>query len=116
MKFQYSIYLILNPDVSLGITVACLNITAFFAALFSASICDTLGRRASMRIGALFCFVAAVMQVFAPSLAVLITGRCIQGVGVGFLSMTVPIVQAEIAPGHARGVFITVENLFLNGG
>lgn len=100
----------------IGITVACLNITAFFASLLAAPICDTMGRRASMRIGALFCFISALMQVFAPNLAVLITGRCIQGIGVGFLSMTVPVVQAEIAPGHARGVFITVENLFLNGG
>lgn len=75
-----------------------------------------MGRRASMRLGSFLCFVAAIMQVFAPNLAVLITGRCIQGLGVGFLSMTVPIIQAEIAPGHARGIFITIENLFLNAG
>jgi len=102
--------------VIVGITVACLNITAFFAALAASTVCDKMGRRASMRIGSFFCFIAALMQVFAPNLAVLIAGRCIQGVGVGFLSMTVPVVQAEIAPGHARGVFITIENLFLNGG
>jgi MFS family permease len=96
--------------------VACLNVTAFFAALVASNVCDTMGRRASMRIGAFFCFVAAIMQVFAPNLAVLIAGRSIQGIGVGFLSMTVPVIQAEIAPGHARGVFITIENLFLNAG
>jgi MFS family permease len=69
-----------------------------------------------MRCGALLTFISALIQVFAPNLAVLMTGRCIQGVAIGFLSMTVPIIQAEIAPGHARGVFITIENLFLNSG
>ncbi|PVF94470.1 hypothetical protein CPB86DRAFT_713234 [Serendipita vermifera] len=100
----------------IGITVSCLNITALFAALSAASVCDTLGRRAAMRFGAFVTFVSAIIQVFAPNLAILITGRCLQGVAIGFLSMTVPIIQAEIAPGHARGVFITIENLFLNSG
>ncbi|KAG8825219.1 hypothetical protein FRC17_008794 [Serendipita sp. 399] len=99
-----------------GITVACLNITAFFAALVSANVCDVMGRRAAIRIGSLLLFIAALMQTIAPNLAVLIVGRSIQGLGVGFLSMTVPIIQTEIAPGHARGVFVTIENLFLNAG
>ncbi|KAG8845826.1 hypothetical protein FRB91_001454 [Serendipita sp. 411] len=99
-----------------GITVACLNVTAFVAALVSANVCDVLGRRAAMRIGALLLFISALMQTASPNLEVLVIGRSIQGLGVGFLSMTVPVIQAEIAPGHARGVFVTIENLFLNAG
>jgi MFS family permease len=75
-----------------------------------------MGRRASMRLGSFLCFVSTLFQVFAPNIGVFVAGRCIQGLGVGFLSMTVPIIQAEIAPGHARGVFIVVENFFLNAG
>ena len=36
----------------------------------------------------------------------LIVGRCIQGLGVGILSVMVPIYQYEIAPGHGRGLFV----------
>ncbi|KAH9077386.1 general substrate transporter [Lactarius deliciosus] len=70
-----------------AITVSCLNITALFSALFSAYICDVLGRRMSF-----------------------------QGIAVGMLSMTVPILQCEIAPGHARGLFVCIEYLCLNAG
>ena len=103
---------ILDP----GMTVACLNVTALIASVVAASICDDMGRRAAMRIGSLLCFAAAIIQTFAPNLVVFIAGRCIQGLAVGILAMAVPVVQAEIAPGHARGIFITVENLFLNTG
>ncbi|GBE81967.1 Probable glucose transporter rco-3 [Sparassis crispa] len=99
-----------------AITVACLNITALFAALGSAYVCDILGRRMSIRIGAFIYLVAAFIQLFAPDLGTLIVGRSIQGLAVGMLSMTVPILQCEIAPGHARGLFISVEYLCLNSG
>src|SRR5215475_10759051 len=35
---------------------------------------------------------------------------------VGFLSVTVPVYQCEISPGHARGKFLCIEYLFLNCG
>lgn len=101
---------------SSAITVSCLNITAFFASLGSAYVCDILGRRTSVRLGAIVYFISALIQVFANGLPALITGRCIQGLAVGVLSMTVPILQCEIAPGHARGLFVSIEYLCLNLG
>ena len=43
-------------------------------------------------------------------------GRTIQGFGVGFLSMTVPIIQTEIAAPHRRGLMVGVEFTFLISG
>lgn len=86
------------------------------ASYFSAYICDTLGRRACIRIGGMLYFVAAIIQIFMPNLAALIVGRSIQGLGVGMLSMTVPIYQCEIAPAHGRGLFVAIEYLCLNSG
>ena len=63
--------------------MACLNITAFLAALAAAYICDILGRRMSVRIGGLVYLVAAIIQILSPDLACLIVGRSLQGVGVG---------------------------------
>lgn len=99
-----------------AITVSCLNITALFSALGSAYVCDILGRRMSVRISAVIYFVSAFIQIFAPSLGILIVGRSIQGMAVGMLSMTVPILQCEIAPGHARGLFASIGYICLNAG
>ncbi|KAF9222049.1 general substrate transporter [Gyrodon lividus] len=99
-----------------AITVSCLNITAFFASFLAAYICDVMGRRMSVRLGAIMYFIAALIQIFAPNLGALIAGRSIQGIGVGILSMTVPILQCEIAPGHARGLFVCIEYICLNLG
>src|SRR5258708_37094505 len=75
-----------------------------------------LGRRMSVRIGAIIYFISAFIQIFAPGLATLIVGRSIQGIAVGMLSMTVPILQCEIAPGHSRGLFVSIEYICLNAG
>ncbi|KAI0950586.1 hypothetical protein AcV7_009005 [Taiwanofungus camphoratus] len=104
-----------DPEVQ-AITVACLNITALIAAFGAAYVCDILSRRMSIRIGAIIYLIAAFIQIFAPDLVALIVGRSIQGLGVGMLSMTVPILQCEIAPGHSRGLFISIEYLCLNLG
>ncbi|EIW82521.1 general substrate transporter [Coniophora puteana RWD-64-598 SS2] len=99
-----------------AIMVSCLNLTALLSSFAAAYICDNLGRRMSVRVGAILYLIAAFIQIFAPNLAALIVGRSIQGVGVGILSMTVPILQCEIAPGHARGLFVSIEYICLNLG
>ncbi|KAK9320489.1 general substrate transporter [Lipomyces orientalis] len=101
----------ISPNIT-GITVACLQVSAGFAALSCSRLCDILGRRYCMRIGGLIYFVAAFIQAFAPSLPCFIVGRTIQGFGVGFLSMTVPVIQSEIAAGHKRGLMVGVEFTF----
>ncbi|KAJ8101697.1 general substrate transporter [Lipomyces tetrasporus] len=101
----------ISPNIT-GITVACLQVSAGFAALSCSRLCDILGRRYCMRIGGLIYFIAAFIQAFAPNLPCFIVGRTIQGFGVGFLSMTVPVIQSEIAAGHKRGLMVGVEFTF----
>ncbi|KZV69207.1 general substrate transporter [Peniophora sp. CONT] len=99
-----------------AIVVSCLNITALLASFGAAYMCDVLGRRMSVRVGAVIYLISAFLQIFAPNLAVLILGRSIQGLAVGILSMTVPILQCEIAPGEERGLFVAIEYTCLNAG
>ncbi|KAF9035808.1 hypothetical protein BJ165DRAFT_1604510 [Panaeolus papilionaceus] len=99
-----------------AIVVSCLNITALLSSYVSAYVCDILGRRMSIRIGGMIYLVASLIQIFMPNLAALLIGRCIQGLGVGMLSMTVPIYQCEIAPAHGRGLFVAIEYFCLNSG
>jgi MFS family permease len=69
-----------------------------------------------VRIGAFIYFWTAFMQMFAPGFNTFVAGRTIQGLGVGFLSMTVPIIQTEIAAPHARGLMVGIEYTFLIAG
>ncbi|KAJ7185681.1 general substrate transporter, partial [Mycena filopes] len=99
-----------------AILVSSLNVSAMIGALGSAYLSDYLGRRISIRIGAFIYIVASIIQMFAPGFTVLLIGRVIQGFGTGILSTAVPIFQCEIAPAHRRGMFISLESFWMNGG
>lgn len=86
----------INPSIT-GISVACLQASAAVGALVAGRLGDMIGRKKCVRIGGLIYFLSAFMQIFAPNFAVFVAGRTIQGVGVGFLSMTVPIIQTEVS-------------------
>ncbi|GME54322.1 MFS sugar transporter [Neofusicoccum parvum] len=106
-----------NVDPSItGITVACLQASAAIGSLVAGRLGDIIGRKKCVRIGAFIYFVCAFIQGFAPNLACFIAGRTIQGLAVGFLSMTVPVIQTEIAAPHRRGLMVGIEYTFLIGG
>ncbi|GAB7364595.1 hypothetical protein MBLNU230_g5401t1 [Neophaeotheca triangularis] len=104
-----------NPTIT-GISVACLQASAAVGALVAGRLGDTIGRKRCVRIGGFIYFFTAFMQMFAPGFNTFVAGRTIQGVGVGFLSMTVPIIQTEIAAPHARGLMVGIEYTFLIAG
>ncbi|KAG6354811.1 hypothetical protein INS49_003892 [Diaporthe citri] len=104
-----------NPTIT-GISVACLQPTAALGALVAGWLGDIIGRKKCVRLGGLIYFFRAFIQIFAPDFATFIAGRTIQGLGVGFLSMAVPIIQTEIAAPHARGHMVGIEYTFLIAG
>jgi sugar porter (SP) family MFS transporter len=54
-------------------------------------------------------FVGGALQSFATSMAMMMTGRIIAGLGVGMLSTIVPVYQSEISPPHNRGKLACIE-------
>ncbi|KAH9213748.1 high-affinity glucose transporter [Leptodontidium sp. 2 PMI_412] len=105
----------INPNL-IGITVSCLQLSAAIGSLTAGYLGDIMGRKRCVRVGGFIYFAMAFLQGFAPNLACFIAGRTIQGLGVGFLSMTVPVIQTEIAAPHRRGLMVGVEYTFLIGG
>lgn len=105
----------IDPAIT-GISVACLQASAAVGALVAGRLGDMIGRKKCVRIGGFIYFWTAFMQMFAPNFAVFVAGRTLQGVGVGFLSMVVPIIQTEIAAPHARGLMVGIEYTFLIAG
>lgn len=104
-----------NPSIT-GISVACLQASAAVGALIAGRLGDMIGRKRTVRLGGLIYFLSAFIQIFAPGFATFVVGRTIQGFGVNFLSMTVPIIQTEIAAPHARGLVVGIEYTCLIAG
>ncbi|KAH6869697.1 putative MFS sugar transporter [Thelonectria olida] len=105
----------IDPSIT-GILVACLQVSAAIGSLLAGSLGDMIGRKRCVRLGGFIYFATAFIQAFAPGFKTFIAGRTIQGLGVGFLSMTVPVIQTEIAAPHRRGLMVGVEYTFLIGG
>lgn len=92
-----------------GTMVAILEIGAFISSLMVGRIGDILGRRKTILYGAMIFFVGGALQTFATSMAMMMTGRIIAGLGVGMLSTIVPVYQSEISPPHNRGKLACIE-------
>ncbi|PMB71103.1 putative glucose transporter rco-3 [Beauveria bassiana] len=89
-----------------SIIVAILSAGTVLGALIAAPFGDFLGRRKSLLLGvALFC-IGAICQVCAEDIPLLLVGRFLAGVGVGAVSVLVPMYQSEMAPKWIRGTLI----------
>jgi len=66
-------------------------------------LCDRIGRKMTMIVGAILLAVNSVMTALAPDMVTFNIFRIIGGVGVGLCSMASPMYIAEIAPFRIRG-------------
>ncbi|PHT99220.1 Sugar transport protein 9 [Capsicum chinense] len=71
---------------------------------FGASITTkALGRKISMLLGGLIFLIGAILNGVAMNLGVLILGRLLLGVGIGYANQSVPVYLSEMAPAKLRG-------------
>ena len=89
--------------------VAILEVGAFASSLIVGRVGDILGRRRTIFYGSLIFVTGGLLQTIASSMAMMILGRIIAGVGVGSLSTIVPVYQSEISPPHNRGKLACIE-------
>lgn len=85
-----------------------LSIGTLMGALIAAPIADRLGRKWSVTIWALMVCVGITVQISSPSghWWQVACGRWVAGLGVGALSLLVPMYQAETGPRHIRGALV----------
>ncbi|BGP19057.1 hypothetical protein JCM10213v2_007140 [Rhodosporidiobolus nylandii] len=91
-----------DPDVS-GITVAIYEVGCAIGAFLSICYGDRMGRKQTIMLGMTLICVGAVIMTSSYSLAQLIVGRIITGLGNGFNTATVPTLLSELAPPQIRG-------------
>ncbi|EPT00414.1 hypothetical protein FOMPIDRAFT_1023794 [Fomitopsis schrenkii] len=92
-----------------GIMTAVLELGALIGALAAGVLADRVSRRVSIIIACVVFCIGSAFQCGAGSLAHLIVGRAIGGLGVGALSMLAPLYMAEISPPEVRGSLMALE-------
>ncbi|KAL2913957.1 hypothetical protein HK105_206548 [Polyrhizophydium stewartii] len=85
-------------------------------ALVSSMMADGIGRKFSILIGGFFFTLGAALQTSANGLSLLYPGRVVGGVGVGIMSMSVPLYISETSPTAMRGRLTTVYQLMITIG
>ncbi|KAJ8581299.1 general substrate transporter [Rhizopogon salebrosus TDB-379] len=104
-------------NVREGLIVAILSIGTLCGALLGAPIADLLGRRYAMSVDCLVFIIGIFVQICSGHVwQQFSVGRFISGLGVGALSVTVPMYQAETAPRQIRGTLIATYQLFITFG
>nr|AAA99806.1 RCO3 [Neurospora crassa] len=99
-----------------ALIVAMLSAGTAIGALLAAPLGDHYGRRRSL-IGAIGIFViGAILQVCAYNIDLLVAGRTVAGVGIGIVSVLVPLYQSEMAPKWIRGTLVCTYQLSITMG
>ncbi|KAI4967876.1 hypothetical protein ZWY2020_006979 [Hordeum vulgare] len=81
-----------------------LYLAALVASFFAATVTRVAGRKWSMFAGGVTFLVGAALNGAAKNVLMLILGRVLLGIGVGFANQSVPVYLSEMAPARLRGM------------
>lgn len=90
-------------DQGLSSFTSSLYLAGLVASLIASPVTRTYGRRASIICGGVSFLIGATLNATAVNLAMLLMGRIMLGVGIGFGNQAVPVYLSEMAPTHLRG-------------
>ena len=96
-----------------GVYVACILLSAAMSSLLSGYIADAISRRYGILTGGIICVVGTAMSATAPSFAVLIVARVINGIGFGQGIAVTTVYLVELAPKEIRGVTVCLLQLYM---
>ncbi|KAJ8749148.1 hypothetical protein K2173_013755 [Erythroxylum novogranatense] len=103
-------------EIQEEVLVGCLSIVSLFGSLAGGRTSDFVGRKWTMALAAVVFQVGAAIMTLAPSFEILMIGRLLAGIGIGFGVMIAPIYIAEISPSVARGSLTSFPEIFINLG
>lgn len=90
-----------------SLIVSILSAGTFIGALAAGDVADYIGRRTTIIVGCMIFSVGVVLQVAATAYDLLVAGRLIAGLGVGFVSAIIILYMSEIAPRKVRGPLVS---------
>lgn len=99
-----------------GAVVSAFTGGAFVGAAIAGPTGDWVGRKMTILIGALIFCIGGGLQTGARNINYLYSGRALAGAGVGFLTMIIPLYQAEICHASIRGRITSIQQLMIGVG
>ena len=96
------------PSSTKSIMTSILSCGTFFGALIAGDVADIIGRRPTNIIGCVVFSLGCVLEIVSTNqVALFVMGRLVAGLGVGFISATILLYMAEVAPGRFRGALVS---------
>lgn len=100
-----------NSGFYKGLLTAMIELGALFGALNQGWIADRFSRKHSIVIAVAIFVLGSILQTSAMDYFTLVAARLIGGIGIGMLSMVVPLYIGEISPPEVRGTLLVLEAL-----
>ncbi|KAF3002205.1 hypothetical protein E8E14_000358 [Neopestalotiopsis sp. 37M] len=96
-----------------GAVIASFQIGALIGAFSCLFIGDLLGRRRNIFLAAILTIIGQVLQVSSYNVIQFVVGRVILGIGVGQISVSIPVWQAECSSAAHRGRDVITAGIFM---
>lgn len=104
-------------DTLQGNIVSTFQAGCFFGSLLTFPLAEKIGRRNAVLISSLVFLVGGTLMTAASGhISILIVGRAIAGLGIGAVSLIVPVYIAEISPPSIRGRLVGIFEIASQGG
>ena len=101
-----------EPQMVVGIATA----GAIVGSILSSMTNKSYGRRLTIMGSSVAFILGAAVMGMAPNVEILLVGRFIVGISVGFASHTVPMYLAEVSPDDVRGLLVSLNNVSIVAG
>ncbi|KAK1439126.1 hypothetical protein QVD17_04941 [Tagetes erecta] len=103
-------------DSQIQIFAGIINFCALVGALGAGRTSDYIGRRYTISLASIIFLSGSLLMGTAPSYALLLLGRCVAGIGVGFALVIAPIYSAEISATNTRGILSSLPEIGISFG
>ncbi|KAE8244601.1 hypothetical protein A4X13_0g6451 [Tilletia indica] len=103
-------------DAQQGVFVASILFAASFATLASGHLADVFSRRQSLKAGAAFMLLGALLSASAQNMETLYAARALYGIGIGSTFAISTLYLCEIAPPSQRGAIGCMPQLYCASG
>ncbi|HEX3457772.1 MAG TPA: sugar porter family MFS transporter [Candidatus Baltobacteraceae bacterium] len=89
-------------------TISVVLIGCMAGAASAGAVADRIGRRLTLLVAGVIFLAGALISAFTPDENILLAGRFVVGIGIGFSSVVAPLYISEVAPAEVRGALVSL--------
>lgn len=96
------------PQQLQAFTISVVLIGCIGGSAVAGAIADRIGRRPTLFTAGVVFLIGAIVSALAPNETILLCGRFVVGLGIGFSSVVAPLYISEVAPANSRGALVSL--------